>query len=262
MSTTANVTALLTEALNEGSISPTSFQSILAEDLGPKIQAALGVNVDSVQASEVILVTQMPDDSGSIRYGNNAQAVRDGHNLVYDALLASKQNNGVLAHTRYLNGHILFPYVPLDQVVRMDSNNYNPSEGTPLYDQTVVLLGTVLTKAQDFSQNGVPVRTVTLITTDGHDEHSVRHTASSVRPIVEDMLMQETHIIAAMGIDDGRTDFRRVFTEMGIRPEWILTPGNNESDIRKAFMVFSRSAVRASQNAASFSKTSLGGFAN
>jgi len=47
---------------------------------------------------------------------------------------------------------------------------------------------------------------------------------------------------------------------MGIRDEWILTPGNSEAEIRKAFRVFSQSAVRASQGAGSFSQSGLGGF--
>ena len=64
-----------------------------------------------------------------------------------------------------------------------------------------------------------------------------------------------------MGISDGTTDFRAVFREMGIEDRWILTPGNNPSEIRKAFQVFSQSAVRASQ-AASFSQGAISGFTN
>jgi hypothetical protein len=75
------------------------------------------------------------------------------------------------------------------------------------------------------------------------------------------MTRSEAHIVAAMGISDGTTDFRSVFREMGIEDRWILTPGNNPSEIRKAFQVFSQSAVRASQ-AASFSSSALGGFTN
>ena len=60
--------------------------------------------------------------------------------------------------------------------------------------------------------------------------------------------------------DDGSTDFRKVFREMGIEDKWILTPGQSAQDIRKAFQVFSQSAVRVSQGAASFSRTALGGF--
>ena len=75
------------------------------------------------------------------------------------------------------------------------------------------------------------------------------------------MTRSEAHIVAAMGISDGITDFRAVFRDMGIEDRWILTPGNNPSEIRRAFQVFSQSAVRASQ-AASFSQGAAGGFAN
>jgi len=121
------------------------------------------------------------------------------------------------------------------------------------------LLGTVLAKAQEFSDNGVPVRTVTLIITDGADCGSVRASASNVASLVADMLRTENHIIAAMGINDGGTDFHQVFKEMGIRDEWILTPSNSDTEIRKAFQVFSQSAARVSQSATNFNQ-SLGGF--
>lgn len=262
MSQQANINTLFQTANQEGTLSPASLQTLInIPDMGATIQAALGVNVSDVHASEAILVTMMPDDSGSIRFAGNTQAVRDGHNLVIDALVDSKQGPGLLMHTRYLNGYVLYPYSPLSQVVRMTSKNYDPDKGTPLYDQTVVLLGGVLAKAQEFSNSGVPVRTVTLLITDAADLHSRHSRARDVASLVSDMLRTEQHIVAAMGIDDGgSTDFRRVFREMGIRDEWILTPKNTPSEIRKAFGTFSKSAVRASQSAGSFSQTVVGGF--
>lgn len=262
MSKDANVNDLFKNAAEDGDLSPSAVRALTVVDIGAEIQAALGVEVDDVQASEVVLVTIMPDDSGSIRFAGNAQTVRDCHNhLVIDALIASKQKDNIFIHNRYLNGQILYPYCQIDQAIRMDSKNYDPSLGTPLYDQAVILLGTVLAKSQEFINNGVPVRTITLIITDGADMGSKRATPAMVKSIVDDMLMAENNIIAAMGIDDGgQTDFRQVFKEMGIRDEWILTPGNTDSEIRKAFQVFSQSAVRASQSAASFSQTAIGGF--
>ena len=168
----------------------------------------------------------------------------------------------MLAHTRYLNGFVLYPYCPLDQALRMDKKNYDPNLGTPLYDQAVVMLGTVLAKTQQFADNGVNVRTVSLIITDGADAGSQKATAKTVAQIVRDMLKTEQHIIAAMGIDDGSTCFKKVFQDMGIRDEWILTPGNSGSEIRKAFQVFSQSATRASQSAQHFSKLAGKGFFN
>ncbi|MEO8706117.1 MAG: hypothetical protein ABI867_39170, partial [Kofleriaceae bacterium] len=206
--------------------------------------------------SEVVLVTMMPDDSQSIAQAGNIDAVRDGHNFVIEALGGSKQAGEVLAHTRYLNGHVLCPYTALEHAVKMTAANYSPNLGTPLYDQTTVVLGTVIAKAQELAQAGIAVRTVTLIITDGGDYGSTRCKPADVKAIVDDMLAQESHIVAAMGISDGSTDFKSVFRAMGIPDRWILTPGNSASEIRRAFAVFSQSAVRASQG------VQLGGFSN
>ena len=257
---TPNINDLFQSAHNDGALSTAAMQALNVTDIGLQIQAGLGTPVDDVMASEVVLVTLMPDDSGSIRFAGNSAVVRAGHNTVLDALLASPQQDQILIHNRYLNGHVLYPYCPVNQAVRMDSQNYDPSQGTPLYEQTVVLLGTVLAKTQQFIDNGVPARSVTLIISDGADCHSRRTTAQDVKVIVDDLLRSENHIIAAMGIDDGDTDFTQVFREMGIRDEWILTPGNSQTDIRQAFSLFSQSAVRASQSAGNFSQTALGGF--
>lgn len=258
MSQVPNLNALFQAAQADGVLSNASMQALNIVDIGAQIQAGLGTPVDDVMASEVVLVTIMPDDSGSIRFAGNGAVVRAGHNTVLDTLATSPQQDQILVHNRYLNGQVLYPYCPVDQAIRMDQHNYDPNLGTPLYDQTLVLLATVLAKAQSFIDNGVPVRTVSLIITDGADAHS-RRSVREVKGMVEDMLRTEDHIIAAMGIEDGQTDFKQVFREMGLRDQWILTPGNSQNEIRKAFQLFSQSALRASQSAASFN--SLGGFA-
>jgi hypothetical protein len=255
-----NIKKLFQDAEDEGKLSPAAAAALNVIDLGAQIQAGLGVDVDDVQSSEVVLCTIMPDDSASIRFAKNTKAVCDGHNLVVGALSDSKQRDAILAHNRYLNGHVLYPYCPIARAARMDGSNYDPHLGTPLYDQTVVLLGTVIAKAQEFANNGVPARTVTLIITDGADAGSTWAKAKDVKALVRDMAQAESHIVAAMGIDDGQTLFRDVFREMGIEDRWILTPGKDPADIRKAFLLFSQSAVRASQGGASFSRTAAGGF--
>ena len=250
---------LLEDARRAGALSTAAAAALDIPDLGAQIQAGLGVDVDDVAASEVVLVTMMPDDSSSIASAGNVDAVCDGHNLVLAALAASKQAGEVLVHTRYLNGHVLFPYAPVAGAVGMDPRtNYRADKGTPLYDQTVVLLGTVLAKSQELAAAGVPVRTVTLLITDGADCGSRRATAATVRALVEDMRRQEHHVIAAMGIRDGSSDFRAVFAEMGIPDRWILTPDNTAGEIRRAFQVFSQSALSAAPGGGPM----LGGFAN
>ena len=250
---------LFTDAHDTGALSAKSLGTLDVVDLGAQIQAGLGVAVDDIGASEVLLVTMMPDDSSSIACAGNTDAVRDGHNLVLDALAASKQGGDVFVHTRFLNGDVLTPYCPLAGAVKLSRANYNPMLGTPLYDQSVVLLGTVLAKSQELAQAGIAVRTVTLIITDGADCGSRTHRASDVKALVDDLVAQEAHVVAAMGISDGTTDFRQVFRDMGIPDRWIMTPGSSASEIRRAFQVFSQSAVRAGTGAPI---AALGGFGN
>lgn len=255
-----NVQSLFAGAQAGGDIGAGAAQVLNIPDLGAQIQAGLGVSVDDVSASEVTLVTILVDDSGSIRMAGNSQHVRDGVNLITDSLRKSKQSDGVLISVRYLNGTVLVPYVPIDQMPELTPSNYNPNGGTPLYDQSVVLCGQVIAKRQEFTDGGVACRAVSVIITDGADVHSLRHDASDVAKVVRDMLLTESHIVIGMGIDDGNTDFRQVFSSMGIQDEWILTPGNSPSEIRRAFAVVSQSAVRASQSAKSFSQAAGAGF--
>jgi hypothetical protein len=279
-----SVSTLFQNAQDAGSISPQSMDVLNAIDIGQQIQANLGTPADQIRASEVTIVSMKIDDSGSIRFTPGAtEAVRVGHNLVLDSLKGSKTRDDVLVSTSYLNGTVLYPYVLLEQALRMDSSNYDPDGGTPLYDETGVLLGHVLAKTQEFADQGVPARTISLIVTDGKDAGSRRIGPKQVETLVRDMLMEENHIICAMGISDGSFDFYEIFSGvkkgeveqarkagtldsmppkggMGIWPKWVLTPGNTESEIRKAFSVFSRSASNASQAAGSFSQTAAGGF--
>src|SRR5436853_557666 len=143
---------LLEDAHDQGALSAKALATLDVVDVGAQIQAGLGCTIDDVAASEVVLVTMMPDDSQSIACAGNTDAVRDGHNFVLKALRSSKQSGEVLAHTRYLNGFVLYPYIALDNAVEMTGANYNPHLGTPLYDQAVVTLGTVIAKAQELAQ--------------------------------------------------------------------------------------------------------------
>lgn len=262
---------LFQSALSSGRISKTALSAINVRDIGDEINAALGVSLDGIKASSFILFTSLIDDSGSIRFvAGNTEAVRAGHNLVLDSLADTKQKRGILAMCTYLNNGLFYPYTQVEKAPRMDTSNYDPNGGTPLYNKSVEVLAAVIAKCQESLDSGVPCRTVTALVTDGANTERGK-TAKDVKKIVDSMLKSENHIIAGMGIWDGEvdsnkkpipgtgTDFEAVFGEMGIRKEWILTPKNSPSEIRKAFQMLSQSSVRASQ-AAKFSQTAMGGF--
>ena len=161
MSKDDKVKKLLEDAHVKGALSAKSLTALDVVDVGAQIQAGLGVTIDDVTASEVVLLTMMPDDSASIAHAGNTDAVRDGHNFVIDALKASKQSGEVLAHTRYLNGHVLCAYTALEHAVAMSAANYDPRLGTPLFDQACVVLGTVIAKAHELAP-GLRIATYSL----------------------------------------------------------------------------------------------------
>jgi uncharacterized protein YegL len=258
-----SATNLIQNAFNEGDLSAGSLSALnKITDLGNIIQQGLGIDPSLMPASEVVLVSVLGDDSGSIRFSGNEQAVRDGYNGMLDSLLGSKQQDNILVLTKFLNGKIHCSYIPLSDVEKLDKSNYQATGGTPLYDETVKILATVIAKTKEFENNGIEVRTITLLATDGADEGSRTSDASDVKKIVEEMLTKEKHIVAAMGFDNGHCNFQQVFTEMGIPDQWQLTAGSTANEIRKAFQVFSRSATSASKSAANFATASAGGFGN
>lgn len=243
---------------------------------------ALGISTSELQSDELLLVTVMPDDStsqnrivkrrtagssypsrrmlegevtGRVNYEvvevdtthpeSNAEATRIGHNAVLTALAASSHPEQILFATRYLNGKLLNSYGPLEAAKKLDRYNFTPDSGTPLYDQTAALLKMVLAKYEQIRADWREARTATLVITDGHDQHSRIQTASSVAEVVKSMRSTGHHIVAAMGIDDGTTDFRQGFIEMGIDPKWILTPGSTQAEIQEAFGMFAKAASQA-----------------
>lgn len=254
------VASLFASANANGTIT-NAAAAVVVPNMTANIQAALGVSVDDVQASNVVLVTIVLDDSSSIAFNNNEATLIDGANVIIDAIGASKED-GLLVCIRRLNAGTLCPFTPLAQAPRVNHVNYKANGGTPLYDNVAETMGLVLAKTQDFTSNGVPVRSVTIVVTDGADYGSRAHTRpESVKPIIDDAHKAEQHIVCAMGIDDGSTNFRDIFGRMGIPDRWILTPKNNPSEIRAAFIMASKSAARASVAApGAFSATAGGGF--
>lgn len=247
---------LIDSARRAGVISEESRKALGKVD--PK-KFSLGNPVKQYKEDNVLLVAPLVDDSGSLNIASNAEAVRIGHNAVIQALLDSERPSAIWFHTRYLHGRELNPWNQLEKATRMDRSNYRPDGGTPLYDETAVILGSIIAKTQQFRNNWTTVRTATLIVTDGADTESKLQTAATVKSIVTDMYKMGIHIIAAMGIDDGNTDFRKVFIEMGIRENLILTPGSTPEEIRKAFGLFGKMASRAS-NLEKFDDMFKGGF--
>lgn len=256
----SQVAQLLATAQADDILTPGSA-SIFTGNIGihDQIQQALGLSANLFQPADGVLLTILVDDSYSIHVAGNEDVIIDGVGTLIDAVESAQVQNNVLVHTTLLNGKIINPYVPLSQAQRLDRRNYSGNGGTPLYDSIVTTLGTVILKATELRNAGIPVQTVTVIVTDGRDEHSLRYGAKDVKTIVDDMLKYEDNVVTAMGISDGHTDFNKVFREMGLLDKWILTPANSHKEIRAAFRMVSQQASQAVSGAAAFSQVALGG---
>ncbi len=204
-----------------------------------------------------LLVTMVPDDSGSINHHGNAPAIRRGHNSQLDTYRQHPGN--ILVRNRYLNGTLLYDFSKPEDAIRMDTHNYNPNLGTPLYDETYRILLDVERSLALYTRPDLDVVTMTAIMTDGHDQFSRTRRPADVRTVVERMITSENHIVAGIGVRDGYTNFARVFAEMGIPEQWIIVLEREEGDIVRGMTSFAQT-TRGVTNRQTFTQTSMGGF--
>ena len=248
---------LLGGAYGDGSLSRETMEALTRlPNVGQEIADGLG-EPDRAAKPEVLLVTILGDDSGSI--SGREQDVRAGHNLLLEALGTEVESADILVHTRLLNAGLISAYQPLGRAVRLTAANYDPAHfgGTPLYDQAVLTLGSVLAKTRQLEGQGRRVRTFTLLITDGRDAGSTAASAQSVAWVVGDMLLSGAHIVAGMGIGEDPV-FRNVFEEMGLKPGWILTSDSTAADIRATFRTLGESMALAASGEAGFLELNAG----
>lgn len=257
MSNSKSLSSILEGAKKDGLVTTAGMQAFTIVDLGNEIADNLGISPDLVDASEVFAFFGVIDDSGSIRFRGNTDVVKNGYNGILDALTKSKSRDDIIVGATLLNGGMYHPVCALKDAKRLD-NHFNPNGGTPLYDRVIQTCDLVVRKCKEFQDTGASFKGVIVIVTDGNDEGSSA-SARHVKDALEPLLAKEIISVVALGIDDGSTNFRAVFAEMGIPDNLILTVNDDPSSIRKAFGVVSRATAAASQGA-SLSQVGLGGF--
>lgn len=249
----------LVDAAARGELSKDALKALQSVD---GITAEIGVAMGNqlIDVGDVLLLSILVDDSGSISAAGNTNAVMKGHNRIIQIVMEAGVMQNVLLQTKYLNGRVINDYRPLVNAVPLDGETYREREfgGTPLFRQTIVLLGAVAAKTQELRDRGKTARSITLIITDGDDQHSGNITAQHVKWVVNDLRNTKQHIIAGMGVEDGGTNFRQIFREMGIPDQWHLPPSASEDKILEVLQDFGQVAAQASLNPAAFERLALG----
>lgn len=236
---------LLQHAVASGVVSP----GTLTGNLGSMVVAgAAGRALEDITASDVTLITLLVDASSSIADRHLEQAVRDGQNALVDAFDGSRERDSVLmalwtfAHEQ----KVLHGYVPVDDAVRLDAKNYRGGGSTRLYDTWCDALTANVAYAQRLRDGGTPCRSVVVVVTDGEDVGSSRSAGECAR-LSKDLLASEQFVLAFVGVGPGAS-FEQVARAMGVPDGCVLVqPDATPAALRAAFLMVSRSAIRASQ---------------
>lgn len=215
-------------------------------------------NRDNLQKQDVLLVLLLLDDSGSISGSGNTQAIIDGYNEFLKVL--ENAPGEVRVKTMFLNNIGNGSFLETKYIEKLTKQTYHPSGETPLFSRSVDALGYIIQEAKKLTREGKTVRTMTLIFTDGGDNHSGTTTCVDVKRIVDIMLTTDTHIIGGCAVNDYKTNFWQVFTSMGIPEHWIKVLKNDPREVKKTVTGFGSLVSTASTSQDLFSTTSRTGF--
>lgn len=244
----SSLKSLLSGATSAGTISAGTSQ-LLTGHLGAVVVAgAAGKDAEDIAASDVTLVTLLVDASSSIHVRKLEQAVRDGQNLLVDALGKSREHAAILMALWTFNDdvRVVHSYVGLDDVTRLDGKNYAGIGGTRLYDTWCDALLANVAYAQRLRDSGTPCKSVVVVVTDGEDCGSRRRPADCAR-LSADLLASEQFTLAFVGVGDD-VDFRSVARSMGVPDDCVaLQADATPNSVRAVFRLVSQSAIRASQ---------------
>jgi uncharacterized protein YegL len=251
MSSTNNtqaLQALLTSAAQNGTIGPAT-SALITGNLGAVVIAgAAGKDAEDITASDVTLVTLLVDASSSIHDRGLEDAVREGQNLLVDALGDTREKDAILMALWTFNDdvRVVHSYVGLDDVTRLDAQSYRALGCTRLYDTWCDALAANVAYAQQLRSSGTPCKSVVVVVTDGEDVGSKRRAVDCAK-ISQDLLASEQFTLAFVGVGTA-VDFTKVARAMGVPDGCVAVQAQaTPTAIRKVFRMVSQSAIRASQ---------------
>jgi hypothetical protein len=152
----SDIANLLTSAAESGDITTTTANLLTNAATLREIKKGDGVSTDTYQHSAVRIITILLDDSTSIEQNGNTPHLIDGHNLIIQALrgASKKQQFETIVSCRTLNNGPMYAYKHLADVPKLTTATFTPGGATPLFDQSIVTVGSVIAKVQEFENAG------------------------------------------------------------------------------------------------------------
>jgi len=205
------------------------------------IMGSSGPDLDDIQTDDITLVSISLDASASM--GTVTQDVIDSFNEMLRALKKSKNAESILlsAWTFNTQTNLLFGYTPVTEVSELTSNDYYPSGATALYDTLADSVTGLVSYGQQLRDGGIRTKNIILTFSDGQDNSSGKR-ARDIKTMAEDLLRQETYILAYVGFG---YDANGIADEVGFPTK--LQDEHDPSAIRRAFDQVSQSIISTSQ---------------
>lgn len=218
-------------------------------DLGEVVVAgAAGVDLETIQASDVTLVTILIDASSSIAAAGLEASVVAGQRDLVEAFAGSRERDSILMALWVFNDEleVVHAYVPVSDATKLDAKHYRPGGGTRLYDTWCDALAANVAYAQRLRDGGTPCRSVVVVITDGEDCGS-RKTPADCARLSRALLASEQFVLAFVGVGS-TVDFRAIATKMGVPDGSIAVQSQaTPAALRQVFRMVSQSAIRASR---------------
>lgn len=227
-----------------------SAQSInaIVNNLDGVVVTALAnvTDFDDFDTDEAVIVVRIIDRSPSM--GGVAADVIDAANLQLEALTDSKGSGKILAATWTFSSDVslVHSFVPLTSAMRLDKNNYDPSQGygTALYKAIFDAISATVPYVENLLNNGARVTVAIIIMSDGlNNEPGVSQ--ATIKTLITDLIAQELYTVAFVGLG---IDAKTVAGEIGIPDGNILSAGSTTSEIRRAMRQASISVIQVSNS--------------
>lgn len=226
---------------------------ILMGSIGEVVVAgAEGRALETIESTEVTLVTILLDRSSSIKHRGLADAVRDGYGMLVDSMQNSREAEDIMTALWTFNHerNVVHSYVPVDEAAKLDTDNYSCGGRTSLYDTWCEAIASNVAYAQKLRNGGTPCRSVVVVITDGEDVGSDK-TTNNCEKVTRDVLASEQFVTAFVGVGDDY-DFRTIAERMGVPDGSICVDEKaDESSLREIFELVSRSVSKVSQGSIS-----------
>lgn len=218
-------------------------------DFGEMVVAgAAGVDLETIQAADVTLVTILIDASSSIGAAGLSGAIVAGQRDLVEAFAGSRDRASVLMALWLFNDEleVVHAYVPVSDATRLEPKQYRCGGGTRLYDTWCDALTANVAYAQRLRDGGTPCRSIVVVITDGEDCGSRKTTGDCAR-LSRALLASEQFVLAFVGVGNA-VDFRQIAAKMGVPDDGVAVQAQaTPAALRQVFRMVSQSAIRASR---------------